>query len=131
MTYGVNDTELLKLAEHRGKMRRRLGPARTLEPILVEERGKTGLAKLNFPQNTEQRGKRLLALALHAEECRGALGRSPVTGLGAGAEAEIDQHAAFRRRDLEMRDLMQQHIGLGVAAESRAVPAEVECGTSR
>src|ERR1700736_3974416 len=106
-------------------MRQRPGAPRALEPVLVEEGGERRLAELDFPQDAQQRGHRLLALARQTEYCRRRLGRVALAGLGAGAEAEIDASPARRRRELEMRRLMQQDIGLCVAARACAVPAEI------
>ena len=40
------------------------------------------------------------------------------------SEPEIDQPAALRRGEHEMRHLMQDHISLGIAVERGAVPVE-------
>src|SRR5260221_313607 len=97
-------------------MRRRGRAVGAFEPVLIEKRGEGGLAELDLPEDAEERGHRLLALALDAEDEHRAIRRVARAGLGSGAETEIDDAAALRRGELEMRHLVQQHIGLGLAA---------------
>ena len=49
-------------------------------------------------------------------------------GVRPRAEAEIDEKAALGRGQHEMRGLVQDHIGLGVAVERGAVPIEGRAG---
>jgi hypothetical protein len=124
---GVDQAELPKFSEHAREMRRRLGPVGAFEPVLIEERGKTGLPQLDFPQYAEQRRQRFLALAFNPKHNgRGTLGGRAMSGFRSGAETEIDEAAPSRWRDLEMRDFMQQDIGLGCAAQGVTVPSEVQ-----
>ena len=51
------------LPQHRREMRRRRA-VEPFEPVLIEERGQRRLAERRFPQNAEQRGGRLLGVAL-------------------------------------------------------------------
>src|SRR5438552_19197753 len=95
-----------------------------LDPVLIEEGGEPGLPKLDLPQDAEQRGHGLLALALEAEERGGAIGGPACAGLRSRAETEIDALAPRRRGELEMRDLVQEDIGLGLTAQRRSIPAE-------
>src|SRR6185437_11759073 len=53
------------------------------------------------------------------------LGRYSVSGLRSRAEAVIDAAPPLGRGELEMRHLMQEHVGLGIAAYAVAVPAEI------
>ena len=95
------------------------------KPILVEEGRQRRLAELDLPEDAEQRGLCFLALARETEDRRRAFRPVARAGLGSSAEAEIDRLATRRRRELEMRGLVQQNIGLCVAAHGGAVPAEI------
>src|ERR1700731_408938 len=100
------------------------------QPVLVEKRGKGRLAERALPQDAEQRGHGFLALTSHAKETRSSVGCRAIARLRAGTKAKIDDVASLWRGKLEMRDLMEKDIGLGIAAQGLAVPAEVEGRTS-
>ena len=122
----IDEAKLLEVGEYRGKMRGGFGPLGAFEPVLIEERGEGRLAELDFPEDTEERCPRFLGLARHTEEKLRRIRRFAVAGFGARAETEIDRVPAFGRCELEMRDLMQQHIGLGLAAKRAAAPAKIQ-----
>src|SRR6185437_14269786 len=116
--------------QDRSKMRDGAGPFGAFEPILIEKRRKGRVAELGFPQDAEQRCHRFLALDGEAEETGGRSRGRAVAGLRARPETEIDAAAPFRRGELEMRELVRQHIGFRVAAQRGAVPTEVELRSS-
>src|SRR6185312_17120535 len=100
----------------------RAKPAGAFEPVLIEERGEPRLVEFDLPQYAKQRGHCFFGLALDAEDRRGALRAVAITSLRSGAETEIDRVPPPGRGELEMRHLMQQHIGLGIAAQRLAGP---------
>ena len=94
------------------------------QPVLIEEGGQRGLAKLRLPDDPEQRGCRLIPLARQrGENCR-SRGRLAVARIRARPEPKIDEPPALARGQHEMRGLVQDDIGLGRAVERPAVPIE-------
>jgi hypothetical protein len=122
----IDKPALLERFEDGLEVARGAWPVDAFEPILIEERRKARLAELDLPQHAEERGHGFLGFALDAEDSRGALGTVAVAGLGSGAETEIDGMPPFGRGELKMRHLMQQHIGLGLAAERVPGPGKVD-----
>jgi hypothetical protein len=61
------------------------------EPILIEERGKRRLAECRFPDDAEQRGRRLIFVARQRRQNRGALGLLTIQCVGTRPQPEFNQ----------------------------------------
>src|SRR5262249_14836764 len=107
------------------EMCRGTGPLAAFEPILIKEGGEGRLAELDLPEDAEQRGHCLLALAGDSEEALCPVRRRPTTGLRTSAEAEINEAAPFGRGELVVRDFVKEDVGLGIGAQASAVPREI------
>ena len=98
------------------------------EPILVEERGERRLSERRLPDDPEQRGRRLIRLALQRRQHRSALGRVTVERVRTGPEPELDEPSPLGRGQREMGDFVQDHVRLGSAVERNSVPIEAARG---
>jgi len=54
------------------------GAVEAFEPVLIEERGERRLAEPRLPNDPEQRGRRLVGLALQHRHSRRTLGRGTI-----------------------------------------------------
>lgn len=80
--------------------------AGAFEPILVEQRRKSGMTKLGLPQNTKERRHRLLVLARQTEQHLSVQGTMAIARFGARTKAKIHLRPARRRRELVMSDFV-------------------------
>jgi len=67
------------------------GTLASFEPVLIKEGSERRMAKLDLPQDPEERGQRLLTVARGAEEAGRFIGLRAQMRVGAGAEAEINE----------------------------------------
>jgi hypothetical protein len=103
----------------------------TLKPVLIEKRGERRLSQRRFPENAEQGSRRLVLLTRQRRNNGGGLGGGAIARIRTGTESEIGKMPPRRRRQHEMSDLVQDHIGFGAAVEGLAVPIETAPRASR
>jgi hypothetical protein len=96
----------------------------SFEPILIEERGERGLAELRLPEDSEQRGGRLIIVARRRQQNSRALRRLAIECAGTRSEPELDESSPLGRRQREMGDLVQDYVSLRSAVQCRSVPIE-------
>jgi hypothetical protein len=106
-------------------------PVEPFEPVLIEKRGERRLPERRFPDNAEQRGRRLIRLARQRRQNRGTLGGVPIEGVGAWPEPEFDQPAPRWRGQCEMGDLVQNHVSFGRSIQCHPIPIETARGPFR
>jgi hypothetical protein len=101
------------------------------EPVLIEERRKRWLAERRFPDNAEQRGHRLVFVALHQRESSSALGRFAIDCVRTGSKPELDEPSSLGRSQCKMGDLMQDYVSFGSTIQCCSVPIEAARGPFR
>jgi hypothetical protein len=106
-------------------------PVEPFEPVLIEKRGQRRLPERRFPDNAEQRGRRLIRLARQRRQNRGALGSVTIERIGARPEPELDQPTPGWRGQCEMGDLVQYHVSFGGTIQCHPVPIETARGPFR
>jgi hypothetical protein len=99
-------------------------PVEPFEPVLIEKRGERRLSERRFPDNAEQRGRRLVRLARQRRQNRGALGGIPIEGVWTGTEPELDQSPSRGRGQCEMGDFVQNHVSFGSSIQCHPIPIE-------
>src|SRR5947207_208361 len=98
------------------------GAVKAFEPVLIEERGERRLAEPRLPDDPEQRGRRLIRLALQQRDGRRTISCGTIDRVWTGPEAELDKASPFGRSQREMGNLVQDHIGFRRRAKRGSVP---------
>ena len=94
------------------------------QPVLFGEGEKRGFVVLRLPQDAEKRGKIFFCLLGRGVDASRGVGGVDIPGLGAGAEAKVGKPAARTRRDLPVRDFVEDDAGFRTAADDLAVPGK-------
>src|SRR5262249_12720946 len=106
-------------------------PVEPFEPVLIEKRGQRRLPERRFPENAEQRSRRLVRLARQRRQNAEPLGGIPIEGVWTRPEPELDQPAPRRWGQCEMGDLVQNYISFGGSIQCYPIPIEKARGRLR
>jgi hypothetical protein len=98
--------------------------AEPFEPILIQKRGESRLAERGLPDDSEERRRGLVRIALQWRQNSGVLRRVAIERVGTGSEPELDEASPLRRGQYEMGGLVQNYVSFGRAIQCRSVPIE-------